>query len=536
MRKVDTLAEAIDMAKRGEQSMCRCPAHDDGEASLHVIAGDRQPVVMTCHAGCRFDEIIAAAGISLDAVMAEDDGRVADGVEVWTPEGPASHVYPYVDEQGTILYEVLRIPKRASAGKTFRQRRPNPNFGNRDHPDGRKEYLWTMQGVRRVLYRLPEVLQAKLDGQVIYVVEGEKDVEALRARGYVATTSPMGAGKWSPDYTQMLAGAVVVIIADADDTGRAHARQVRDELLTAECVVSVKEAVPGCKDVSDHFRAGHTMDELLETIAGEEENRDSSGVDVLEIIERSMASVEYVIPHVLARGDRLLVTGFEGHGKSTFLRQLAVQCAMGIHPWTGLAMPPQRVLFADVENHPDQTLESWQSLVGLGRRHGHEINPKMLTVLEEWDSDIDLTSEVGHNWMQERVHAHRPDIMFIGPLYNMANKDLKDDETVRKIKKAVNEARGICGTAFVMEHHAPHRNPADKERSVRPYGSSTFLKWPDFGFGLKPTEDKGTYEWQRTRFPRVRTRHFPTHMRWGVENTLEWPWMAAEMDGNGIVH
>jgi 5S rRNA maturation endonuclease (ribonuclease M5) len=534
MKTVETLAEAVDLAKRGEQTMCKCPAHNDGTASLHVAPGTEQPVVMRCHAGCEVRDILAEGGVNLSDILAEEDGRVAAGTKVWTPAGPASHVYPYCDESGELLFEVLRVPQDGG-DKTFRQRHPNPNFGVEGHPDAKKPYLWTMNGVRRVLYRLPEVLEAKAEGKTIYVVEGEKDVESLRARGYTATTSPMGAGKWQPEYTEMLAGAVVVIIPDADATGRAHARAVRDELVAAGCMVTTKEAATGHKDISDHFRAGLDMDALIETVPEKDDKRESYGVDVLSIIKRTVSKTSYVIPDILARGDRLLVTGFEGHGKSTFLRQMAVQCAMGIHPFSGKDMDPQKVLFFDVENHPDQVLESWQQLIGLGRRHGFEMEPGRLTVLEEWDNDIDLTVESGYAWMIERIHAYRPDLVFMGPLYNMANRDLKDDETVRKIKKVVNDARGICGTAFVMEHHAPHRNPADKERSVRPYGSSTFLKWPDFGYGLKPLEQEGVYEWQKTRFPRVRSRKFPTHLRWGKANSLEWPWMPAAEDANGII-
>ena len=205
-------------------------------------------------------------------------------------------------------------------------------------------------------------------------------------------------------------------------------------------------------------------------------------MDVLDVIKRIISPTSFVIPNVLAQGDRFLLTGFEGHGKSTLCRQLGVMAAAGMHPWTGLAMPPVRTVIVDSENHPDQVLDSWKDLIGRCARHGYNLQPGMLTVIEEWDNDLDLTSEDGHAWLQERVRAYKPQLMVIGPLYNLSSKDLKDDETARKIKKAVNDARGICGTAFIMEHHAPHRAPGDTKRSVRPYGSSTFLKWPDFGF------------------------------------------------------
>lgn len=537
MHTAQSVREAIDLAKRGSQSMVKCPVHDDGEASLHVSPGRDQPVVMKCHAGCRNEDILDAEAIDPKEIMAEreDDTRVPDGENVWTPKGNASAVYRYVDEEGELLFETLRVPIRKvkdgveTLGKTFFQRTPNPT------PNARQPYLWTLEGVRRVLYRLPEVLHAKQAGLTLWIVEGEKDVETLRRVGEYATSSPMGAGKWQDSFTDTIGEMNVNIVADKDDTGRAHARKIRDDLRANGAYVNVYEAADGCKDITDHIEAGHGFDELLLV---DEETKDSTsqGVDFTAVIERSFEEKRMHVPNLLAEGDRLIITGFEGHGKSTLIRQWAVMMAAGIHPVRLTSMEPLRVLLADSENEPNQVLESWQQLAGLAARHGQPVRKGQLTILEEWNRDIDLVSGPGREWLLERVRAYRPDVMCIGPLYTLSGKDLRDDETVRKIAKVVNEARGICGTAFIMEHHAPHRNPNDKKRSVRPYGSSTFLKFPEFGYGLNPMDDKqGVYEWEKWRMPRVRSREFPEHMRWGKPNTDEWPWMPTFLDEQGNV-
>jgi len=523
-REVATVADAIDMAKNHHTACTtKCPAHSDDTASLSVGPGEDQPVIFKCHAGCTFEEIMAAADIGFDAIMAEQRDETAAGDNVWTPAGNASHRYVYTDENGRPLFEVLRVPKPGGK-KTFFQRRPDPTA-----PRG---WAWNLEGVERVLYRLPEIVRAKAEGATIFVVEGEKDVETLRRHGAYATTAPMGGGtgKWLPSFTAALAGMKVIIIPDADATGRAHGRYVREELLKAGCSVSVKEPRLGCKDITDHINAGGTFDDLLEVRPEDSDPKISYGLDVLEVVKRIFRPATYIVPGVLAEGDRFLLTGFEGHGKSTLMREMAICIAAGIHPWNFASMDPQKVLFADGENHPDQVLDSWQELVGKAAEMGRPVEPGMLTVLEEWDSEIDLTSEDGRQWMIERVHAYRPRVFFLGPLYNMSNRDLKDDETVRKIKSAISEARAICGTAFVLEHHAPHKGPGDKERSVRPYGSSTFLKFPEFAFGLKPIkEHPGWYEFEPTRMPRVRKRHFPAYFRWGVEDSMEMPWMPEEI-------
>lgn len=530
MRTVDTLREAVDAAKHHrEQVMVRCPAHDDNAASLHVAPGDKHPVLMTCHAQCSIESILAAeaqyGGITGQDLMAPRDDNWVGEEKVWTPAGDASHVYQYVDENGELMFEVLRVPLPGGK-KTFRQRAPIP---------GPKPWKWNMDGVRRVLYHLPEVLAAKAEGRLIYIVEGEKDVETLRHRfGVCATTSPMGAGKWTVEYSEMLAGANIVIIADADNTGRAHARAVREQLIELGCAVSLKEPMNGQKDVTDHVNVGGTLESLIETKPDEEVKRVSLGVDILQVILRVAKPSNYVIPGFLARGDRFLTTGYEGHGKSTLQQQIAIQVAAGIHPWTHEEMPPQKVVVVDSENHPDQLLEKWQHLVGLAARHNRPLQPGQLTIIEAWDDDVDLTSDEGAEWLMERMHGYQPDLCVIGPLYNLSSRDLSEHSVVGRMKQTINNARSVCGTAFMMEHHAPHRGPGETKRSVRPYGSSTFLKWPDFGYGLLPTETEGLYEFQKTRFPRVRTRYIPPYLRWGKENTDEWMWMPTDVDDNGV--
>ena len=534
MYEAHDLREAIELAKSGKESMVICPAHADQQASLHVTRGDTHPVIMTCHAQCTVADILAAAELEPSIIMAE---RTNDETEtqVWTPVKDkrsgkyltATNVYPYHSEDGSLLYEVVRV-KLPDGGKTFRQRQPDQSekFG----------WKWNMDGARRVLYRLPEVLKAKTEGRMIYLVEGEKDVETLRSMGECATTSPMGAGKWISEYTTMLQGANVTIIADADATGRAHARTVRELLMKAGCNVTLCESAEG-KDVTDHVASGHALADLVETMPEQEEVAPLYGIDVLDVIKRPLGKTSFVVPGVLAVGERLLITGFEGQGKSMFTRQFGVCVAAGLHPWHFGQIEPQTVLYLDAENHPDQIQASWADLIGLAAKHGRILERGMLSVIEAWDEDIDLCSEEGEAWLVERMHAYKPKLLVMGPIYNLTAEDVTTHAVVGRLKQVVNKARALYGTAVVMEHHAPLKGPNDLDRSVRPYGSSTFLKWPDYGYGFKPVKDKeGLYEFQKLRGNRVRERYFPAHMRNGKPNTMEFPWVECMVDDEGNVY
>jgi hypothetical protein len=142
--------------------------------------------------------------------------------------------------------------------KSFRQRRP----------DGKGGWIWNLEGITRVLYRLPQVLAAVERKERIYVCEGEKDADNLVAIGVTATTSSGGAGKWQADYSQALIGADVVICADKDEPGRVHTREVAQSLSIAARSVRILELPGAGKDVSDWLGTGGSR-LLLESLVDE---------------------------------------------------------------------------------------------------------------------------------------------------------------------------------------------------------------------------------------------------------------------------
>lgn len=178
--------------------------------------------------------------------------------------------YDYIDEGGTLLYQVERLEPKA-----FRQRRPAPDGSGRWilHLDPQSDCARARYGcvcrdfselapARRVIYRLPEVIAVARQRWRIYVVEGEKDADALVALGLCATTGPMGAGKWRAEYADQLASAEVVAIADKDDAGRTHAKAVALSCSTTRSVKVIELPGDHVKDAADWISAGGTREQL----------------------------------------------------------------------------------------------------------------------------------------------------------------------------------------------------------------------------------------------------------------------------------
>lgn len=228
-----------------------CPAHDDRKASLSIKQGDRG-VVLFCHAGCETREVCAAVGIEIKDLFDEPLEKV-NGHHGANGNGSKPNIvatYDYRDSPDHLLYQVVRFEP-----KDFRQRRP----------DGHGGWVWNLQHIPRVLYRLPDLLAADPDDHV-FIVEGEKDVDALRALGLVATCNVGGAGKWRDDYSTHLDGRVCIVLPDNDEPGENHANQIRLSLLKRAPGAIVRilnlPGLPEKGDVTDWLAAGGTADAL----------------------------------------------------------------------------------------------------------------------------------------------------------------------------------------------------------------------------------------------------------------------------------
>jgi hypothetical protein len=167
----EVLAKLSDVKTCGDGWSARCPAHDNERPSLTVKEADNGLILMYCHAECSYEDICRAIGVS---------NIVA--------------TYDYRDETGALLYQVTRTQPKA-----FFQRRPDGNSG----------FINGLAETRRVLYRLPELLKADRS-HLVFVAEGEKDVDALHRMGLVATCNSGGAGKWRNEYNYWLSGRNVL--------------------------------------------------------------------------------------------------------------------------------------------------------------------------------------------------------------------------------------------------------------------------------------------------------------------------------------
>jgi hypothetical protein len=248
----------VEMARRlggevsGQQVLCPGPGHSDKDRSLSVkLKDDGTSILVHSFSGD-------------DPIICKDHIRQKLGLPPFTPSKKSNEKdkprkaivaeYDYTDESGAILFQVVRFEP-----KTFRQRKP----------DGNGKWTWKLGDVRRVLFKLPELIEAMAADHPVFIVEGEKDVLALNKFGIVATTNPGGAGKWRPEFSETLRGADVILIPDNDDAGWDHVNRIGAQLHgVAACLrVLVLPNLPPKGDTSEWFASGGRREQFDALVA-----------------------------------------------------------------------------------------------------------------------------------------------------------------------------------------------------------------------------------------------------------------------------
>ena len=328
------LTDALGGKWYGSYGKACCPSHEDRHPSLSISDGDDGKLLVHCHAECAQDAVVDGLrqrGLWPESVapvlmLPTKNGQAPPAKTVPAPVTPITKgprriiaTYDYHDAFGALLFQTVRYEP-----KDFGQRRPNGYGG----------WIGNLDGVQRVLYRLPELLEADQD-RTVFVVEGEKDADLLWSLGLVATTSPIGAGKWREDYAVYLANRNVVLIPDNDKPGREHMETVANGL--AEQAASVLTiTLPGLtekQDISDWLDVGHTVEDLVDLVArvraGEKPEPRYPIQTLSELLSCAEQTHEQLVQGILWAHRVTWAFARPGSGKTFFLLALALHIAAG---------------------------------------------------------------------------------------------------------------------------------------------------------------------------------------------------------------
>lgn len=289
----------------------------------------------------------------------------------------------------------------------------------------------------------------------------------------------------APSYAQRLRdlGVARAVHAKADAAARAARNGDTAEALAYLAELDAADIATG---------PGVASETLADFLATDEEDHD------------------WLVAGLLERADRVLVTGPEGGGKSTLLRQIAVQVAAGIHPFDLEPIEPLIVLLLDLENSRKQIRRQIRPLHIQARRAGGD--RLHIAVIPE---GLDLTDATDLARLNQLVDHVRPDLVVGGPVYKLVGGDPTEEQPAKAAAMAIDRIRARHGTAWILETHQPHE--VGSKRPERPYGASLWKRWPEFGLHL--AEGGQLRHWRGARD----AREWPVLLQRGGE----WPWTGV---------
>jgi hypothetical protein len=457
----------------------RCPFHGDRTASLSVNLD--KGGVWNCHA-CNIGGGIYDFESQMFPTRSNEErwasiykitGAAPSKPGNFLPKGPVVVTYDYVAPDGTLLFQ-----KQRHEPKCFTQRTPNGSGG----------WRYSLDGVRKVLYRLPEVMAA----QVIFVAEGEKDVEALRAleldvKGYkiAATCNFDGAGKWKDEYSPFFAGKRVVIFEDNDEPGRQHAQMVaKSAFAYAEAVKIV--SLPGLSekgDVSD-FLKEHTAAELLKAVGDAPRYRSVElkpddapfFVPASRILPKDAPAVDWLMPGAIHRGAKGLIVAAPKAGKSMIALDLAVSLSSGL-PWMGIE--PQAKVKTGVVSREDGPGMTMHRLEQFARGRGLDFNqlPGLFVNTFQQRASFSIENEGNVEDLCKWIKHEGIELCIFDVLNKLHTADENDNTKMTAVMAYFDHIRMETGCDVVVIHHdAKNSAPGAK----KPRGASSIDSWWDW--------------------------------------------------------
>lgn len=307
MRPIDKVLDRIDGVDRS--NMARCPAHDDKNPSLSIREGNEGRALLKCHAGCAYEDILAAMGLERKDL---------------NPNSGETRSWEIRDANGEL----------------------KGTHHRKDKQDGTKQVWWRGPNGKKKLGTgtadLPLYGADRLDGAGwVVLAEGEPATDALLDAGIPALGTVTGASKTpSPEALEILAGCKVTLWPDADDPGRGHMDRIAAELrgIAREVLWFEPNEAPEGGDAADHLLVkdgkGDALRELVDGQALEweppEQPQESrrGPLSAKELMKREFPPVRWAVEGIVPEGVTLL-GGKPKQGKSWLCLGLCVAVASG---------------------------------------------------------------------------------------------------------------------------------------------------------------------------------------------------------------
>lgn len=253
---------------------------------------------------------------------------------------------------------------------------------------------------------------------------------------------------------------------------------------------------------------------------------------------------DWLVPGLLEHNERIIITGNEGGGKTYLASQVGACLAGSVHPFSGAVLGSGnrgiRVTVLDGENSAVQNRRRYKRILGqvdtIRNRAGMPgADWKTQMAIDIRPEGMNLLSTRDVSWMEHAISASQPDLLVVGPLYKMFNGDPSDETKVREVAAVFDGLRARHGFALLIEAHSGKGEDGNGDRRMAPIGSSLWMRWPEYGFGLRRAKEAterrpnvmDVVSWRGSR----EERQWPEQLRHG--QMLPWEPVSPIVDPDG---
>lgn len=318
-------------------------------------------------------------------------------------------------------------------------------------------------------------------------------------------------GRPSPNYIAK------IVSAGFTGSGRYYATKLKELSMLRQAEMAVTRAKQKIDNRLDPTTIIEELRADLDLIPSPETTNNDTWT-LAEIMGLEVEAKLFTIPNMMQRNERLVLTGSEGGGKSVFVYQLLTGAAFGVDTMAMERHEPQRVLFLDVENNEFQARANLDKIVPVLQEMAPDVTPEWRSMKRRVVNLLDTRDKAD---VIRRIVHYSPDILYMGTAYKLTDITDETHRSVRAIQSVVDRIREEIDCTVVVEHHAGHGFNNDRN-GMRPEGSSYWLRWPDFGYGMQPqqTNSGRLMRLRPWRGDRVMGRKFPVAIKSG--NVLPW--------------
>ena len=339
-----------------EKYQVSCPTHHDSNPSLSVEINDRGKLLVHCHAGCDYRDVmnaLKAKGLNLrkrirlssvdpapnngfDARRAASRIAARSARQMWkTARTAATHAYlkdrgvkngelliPMLRKSGGQIWNLQQIFYRA--GGLVSGGRLNGQFIKRFLKDGKMKGLFH---------------EISGDESIIYICEGYADAASIyESTGCTAVTafSAYNLLNVADTFKEHFPGSEIVIAADADETGKKYGTEAA---LRIDGKIATPSEESGCKDFNDVYREFGTS-KVCEELSRASQLQSSTGTQLRWLTLDQLLNLElpprsFLLEPWLQTEALVMVHAERGRGKTFFALSAAISVASGgaFGPW-----------------------------------------------------------------------------------------------------------------------------------------------------------------------------------------------------------